>query len=237
MKTKQELIEWLRDAYAMERAMEIALQKQIASESVALVVREQLTAHLGETQRHAIAVAGCLKRLGTDTSTMKTVFAQGLELIRGAGTAFAGDSRVKDLLTTCAAEHFEIACYTALRAGAERFGVADVIQTCDIILKDERRMADWLEGNLPHLVMAYLEETPVHTVATDAEDDDVPEAYGPRDDQEPAPPASANEVSTTQPPKPSSADPAISVPPFQDIHEGREIIRPSPRGSPAEMSR
>ncbi|MBE2281949.1 MAG: ferritin-like domain-containing protein [Prosthecobacter sp.] len=235
MKTKQELIEWLRDAHAMEKAMEIALQKQIASESVALVVREQLTAHLAETERHAIAVAGCLQRLGADISTVKTVFAQGLEMIRGAGTVFTGDSRVKDMLTTCAAEHFEIACYTALRSGAERFAVADVIQTCDIILKDERRMAEWLEANLPHVVMSYLEETPVHAVAADAEDDDVPEAYGPREDVKPAAPAFDNEAAAG--PGPSSSDPSTAVPAFEDIHEGREIIPPSPRGPPATPGR
>jgi ferritin-like metal-binding protein YciE len=237
MKTKQELFEWLRDAHAMEKAMEIALQKQIASESVALVVREQLTTHLAETQRHAIAVAGCLKRLGTDTSTVKTVFAQGLEMIRGASTAFAGDSRVKDMLTACAAEHFEIACYTALRAGAERFGIADVVQTCDLILKDERRMADWLEANLPHIVMSYLEESPVHTVAPDAEDDDVPEAYGPREDEAPPPAASSGPAVEEWRPSASRAEEPGFPPAFEDIHEGREIIPPSPRGSAAVKTR
>lgn len=205
MKTKDELIDWLRDAYAMEKAMELSLKKQIDNQSLSMLVREQSAVHLKETQHHAEAVAACLKRLGSETSTLKTAMAKGLEIMKGASTAFAGDHRVKDLLGMCAAEHFEIACYTALRAGAARFGIFEIVETCNKIIKDEQRMADWLEANLPHVVMTYLEETAVAPVSHDAEDDDMPDS--------------------TQPSAHDTLDPhPIRARPFEDIDEGREII-------------
>ena len=177
MKTKEELIEWLRDAYAMEKAMELALKKQVENQTVAMLVREQAAKHLSETQHHAEMVGACLKKLGSETSTLKTAMAKGLEIMKGASTAFAGDHRVKDLLGMCATEHFEIACYTALRAGAARFGIYDIVETCGRILKDEQRMADWLEANLPHVVTSYLEDSSGSAGYADAEDDDMPETF------------------------------------------------------------
>ncbi|MGV3662296.1 MAG: DUF892 family protein [Prosthecobacter sp.] len=205
MKTQDELIEWLRDAYAMEKAMEVALKKQIDNQSVSLLLREQSAVHLKETQHHSEAVAACLKRLGSETSTLKTAMAKGLEIMKGASTAFAGDHRVKDLLGMCATEHFEIACYTALRAGAARFGIFEIVETCNQIIKEEQRMADWLEANLPHVVMSYLEEAVSAPAGSDAEDDDMPDcaSQAVHDDLDIHP---------------------IRARPFEDIDEGREII-------------
>jgi ferritin-like metal-binding protein YciE len=158
MKTKDELIEWLRDAYAMEVAMEMALKKQITNEKVSQRMREQASIHFTETQGHAIAVEGCLKKLGADTSTLKTTLAQGLEFMKGAGTKLAKDERVKDALAAYASEHFEIACYSALRAAADHLGIGEIIATCDAIIKEERAMAAWLDDNLPLVVADYLNE-------------------------------------------------------------------------------
>lgn len=205
MKTKDELIDWLRDAYAMEKAMELALKKQVDNQSLSMLVREQAAVHLKETRHHAAAVAECLKRLGSETSTLKTAMAKGLEIMKGASTAFAGDHRVKDLLGMCATEHFEIACYTALRAGAARFGFSEIVETCNKIIKDEQRMADWLEANLPHVVMTYLEEAVSTPAANDAEDDDMPD-------------------STSQAVPYDLDIHPIRARPFEDVDEGREVI-------------
>ena len=208
MKTKDELIEWLRDAYAMERAMEVALKNQIDNQDISMLVREQSALHLKETQHHADAVAACLRRLGSEPSALKTAMAKGVEIMKDASTALAGDHRVKDLLGMCATEHFEIACYTALRAGAARFGFFEIVETCNQIIKEEQRMADWLEANLPHVVTAYLEEAVSNTPGAstnDAEDNDMPDS----------PSQAAHEALDPHP---------IRARPFEDVDEGRETI-------------
>jgi ferritin-like metal-binding protein YciE len=157
-KTKDELIDWLRDAYAMEKAMEVALEKQIKNEKASPALREQATVHLAETQGHADAVEACLKKIGADTSTLKTTLAQGMEIMKGLGTTFAKDERVKDVLAAYASEHFEIACYTALSAAAKHLRIKAIVDTCTAILKEEKRMANWLQKNLPAVVVSYLDE-------------------------------------------------------------------------------
>ncbi|OYW31243.1 MAG: hypothetical protein B7Z47_01605 [Chthoniobacter sp. 12-60-6] len=162
MKAQTEFIEWLRDAYAMEKGMELTLAQQRDDESAPPVFREQAAQHCIETQRHAEAVEACLRNLGADVSTLKTGFAQGVEFVKNADSGFARDGHVRHLLMAYASEHFEIACYTALRTGAERLGLVEFAQTCGQIIDEERRMAEWIEKHLPQIVSAHLDFTEMH---------------------------------------------------------------------------
>ncbi|MDB6007277.1 MAG: Protein yciE, partial [Prosthecobacter sp.] len=123
-------------------------------------LRARVATHLSETEGHAEQVKQCLHELGADTSSLKTVLAQSMEFMKGTGTAFAKDERIKDMLASYAMEHFEIACYMALRAGAKEAGLTNVVVICESILKDERRMANWLDEHLSATVTGYLRATP-----------------------------------------------------------------------------
>ena len=158
MSTRDEVIDWLRDAYAMERGLEITLNKQAESEDLSPLLRSQAGVHLAETKQHAEAVKACLEKLGSDVSTIKTGVAQLMEMGKGLGTVFARDERVKDLLAAYASEHFEIACYKALRAGALAIGEGAIAQVCESIIPDEENMARWLDQHLPEVVTSYLQE-------------------------------------------------------------------------------
>ncbi|MDB6005921.1 MAG: hypothetical protein JWR15_2908 [Prosthecobacter sp.] len=167
MKAQTEFIDWLRDAYAMEKGMELTLAQQRDDETAPPIFREQAAAHCIETQRHAEAVEACLKNLGADVSTLKTTLAQGVELAKNAGSGFARDGHVKHLLAAYASEHFEIACYTALRTGAERLGLTEFAKTCAHIIAEEKRMAEWIETHLPQIVSAHLDLTEVQKSAAE----------------------------------------------------------------------
>ena len=156
MDTREELIDWLRDAYAMERGQEMALKKQTQNDDLEPALRQQMAMHLAETRSHAVAIEGCLRLLGSDTSFFKTAVGAGMAAVQGLSTAFARDERVKDLLAAYTSEHYEIACYQALRTAAELLGEDEVVEMCDSILPDEERMAEWLAANLPRVVRSYL---------------------------------------------------------------------------------
>jgi len=159
MNTRDELIDWLRDAYAMERGLETSLQKQADNEDLSPGLRTQARTHFEETRQHAAAVKDCLESMGTDTSALKTGIAKTMEMFKGLGTKFAQDERIKDLLAAYASEHFEIACYQALRTAAEVAGEPQIVAVCDAIIPDEERMAEWLKANLSSEVREYLMET------------------------------------------------------------------------------
>lgn len=155
---QDELIDWLRDAYAMERGLEGALRKQSENNDLSESVRQRAAMHLEETQRHAEAVKAALQSLGTDTSTLKTGMGMMAQTAKGATTMFARDEEIKDLLDAYSMEHFEIACYTALAAGAERAGLTQLVETCRSIIRDEERMAQSILQALPQEIHSYLSE-------------------------------------------------------------------------------
>lgn len=157
------LIDWLRDAYAMERGLEIALRKQADNDTLHASVREKAAVHLEETRQHAESVKTCLESLGTDTSMIKTGMAEAAGTVKGLGTKFAQDERVKDLLAAYASEHFEIACYQALKAAALELGQHEIAAVCGRIISDEERMAAWLGQNLPTVVTSYIRSIPAGT--------------------------------------------------------------------------
>ena len=102
MTTKYELIEWLQDAYAMEKAMEMALERLLDDELSSPLVREKAIVHLAETHDHEEAVEACLQRLGAAAFSSKTSLDEGLAVIRGMSPAFASDERVQDVLAVYA---------------------------------------------------------------------------------------------------------------------------------------
>lgn len=167
MSTRDELIDWLRDAYAMERGLEKALKKQAEADDIDPQLRRQINQHLGETRHHAELVKEALVDFGTDSSALKTGLAKTMETLKGVGTFFAEDDEVKDVLSAYAMEHFEIACYTSLKAGAEAGGFPKLASICDQIIEDEVRMADWLQNYIPAVTREFLAEKKASESAVD----------------------------------------------------------------------
>ena len=119
---RDELIDWLNDAHAMERGLEITLRKQAENKDAHRAVRDRARIHLDETTEHAERLVRCLEMLGSSPSTLKTVTGQMMEIGKGVSTMFARDERVKDFLAAYASEYFEVACYKSLIAGAQAAG-------------------------------------------------------------------------------------------------------------------
>jgi ferritin-like metal-binding protein YciE len=106
--TTGRVLDWLNDAYAMERGIEITLRKQAENEDA---LRERARIHLDETTEHADRVARCLEMLGTPARRTQNRDGAGVELGKGLTTMFARDERVKDFLAAYGTEYFEVACY------------------------------------------------------------------------------------------------------------------------------
>ncbi len=152
----QEIIDWLRDAYAMKRSMEGSLEKLSQTDGLSPSLRERASVHLEQTRIHADQLRAALRSLGSDISTVKTGLGIAAQAAKGLGTTFADDKRIKDLLDAYSMEHLEIASHTALTAAAEIAGLTEVAQICRRIIPDEQRMADRIIHSLPDEVIGYF---------------------------------------------------------------------------------
>lgn len=153
---QSDLIDWLNDAYAMERSLEVMLRKQADNEEAHRAVRDRARIHLDETEAHAERVAECLTMLDAKPSTFKSATGQVMEMAKGMMTKMSSDERVKDFLAAYGAEYFEVACYKALIAAANVAGAESIVPLLDKNLKEDEAMAHWLDLNVNAVVRDYL---------------------------------------------------------------------------------
>jgi ferritin-like metal-binding protein YciE len=155
--TRDIMIDWLRDAHAMERASMDNLERQIDHLDHYPALKTKFQEQLDLTKRQSARIDGQLQSLGADPSTLKdavTRFAgQAQAMLAGA----AKDEVVKQATTTLAYEEWEIANFKALAAAAEHEGEDDICDMFEEMVREKEEMADWLSDNIPAITRTYLD--------------------------------------------------------------------------------
>lgn len=153
----ERLLQWLRDAHAMEEQAETMLSSQARRIENYPQLKAKLEQHLEETRRQAQRLEQCIERLNGGTSTIKDAAGKMVALGQGLSGLFVGDEVVKGSMASYTFEHMEIASYRILIATAEEAGDMETKRVCEEILREEEAMASWLEENLPSVTRQYLE--------------------------------------------------------------------------------
>jgi ferritin-like metal-binding protein YciE len=170
------LVQYLNEAYGLEKRLETALQAHIAMTNKA-TYKKRLKEHLVETKRHGREVKQRIKQLG---GTAETVSAPGPEpiaeaaqavlsgaqkavaLAQGPWHALRGTGEQEKLLknakTEYTSESEEIAAYTAIETLAETLRDKDTQRLARTIRREEERMRTFLEKEIPRLTKAVAKE-------------------------------------------------------------------------------
>jgi ferritin-like metal-binding protein YciE len=159
---EERLMEWLRDAHAAQEQAETMLSGMARRVENYPDLKARIEQHIGETQRQAELVRGCIERRGESTSTIKDAGGKMVGLGQAMSGMFVGDEVMKGSIACSAFESMEIASYRILIDTARQVGDEETARTCEQILQEEEAMARWLEQNLPTLTQQYLtrEQTP-----------------------------------------------------------------------------
>ncbi len=150
------LIDWLRDAYAMEQQAETMLTAMSERIEHYPDIRARISEHIRETRRQADMLRGCIERRGGDVSTIKNMAARAMAAAQGLGGMFASDEIVKGAMASYTFEHMEIASYRCLIAAADEVGDVETSRVCAEILREEQAMAEWVFEHLPEVTRAFL---------------------------------------------------------------------------------
>lgn len=154
---RQELfVTWLNDAHALENVVATALKDQVALAEGHPEVQKAIEGHLEATHRHMEIVEGCLKELGESPSGMKDTMAKMGGKMQSMMQAGSGDTLIMAALNDYSAEHMEIASYESLIVAANELGHTGIASKLQGILDDEKRMARWLEEQIPILTRQEL---------------------------------------------------------------------------------
>lgn len=150
------LIDWLRDAHAMETAQIATLEHHARGAMGHPEFQARIERHIDETRRQADLIKQCLQRHGQSPPTLKEAVGAVTGFFQGVQPKAAKDELVKNTLMDYAAEHFEIACYRSLITGARAAGDLETAHICEQILREEEEMATWLEHNIPMVTEEYV---------------------------------------------------------------------------------
>jgi ferritin-like metal-binding protein YciE len=160
------LAQYLNEAYAKERELETALQAHIQSTTRA-PYKKRLQQHLRETKDHGRQVERRIKAItgggpgavekiaGQAVGQAKSLAKGPLHFVRGTGPA---EKMLKNAKTEYWNEHEEIATYTAIETLAEEVGDAETAKVARAIRRDEERMANFLERQIPVLTKAVARD-------------------------------------------------------------------------------
>jgi ferritin-like metal-binding protein YciE len=162
------LIQYLNEAHTKERQLEQALEAHIAMTEIA-TYRKRLQQHLTETKRHARETERRIKQLGGQpegisgvvqgaAGRVQEVAARGAAMAQGQVHMIRGTSEPEKMLknakTEFQSEAEEIGTYTSIATLAKLVGDRDTEQLAKAILREEKRMAGFLEKLIPRLTQA-----------------------------------------------------------------------------------
>ncbi|MBZ9897329.1 DUF892 family protein [Mesorhizobium sp. BR1-1-6] len=150
------LIQWLRDAHAMEEQAETMLSGQLSRLESYPELGDRIRQHLDETRQQASRLKSCLDRIGEESSAMKDAGGKLTAMAQSISGVFAGDEVMKGSLASYTFEHMEIASYTMLIAAANAEGEAEVARVSEQNLREEEAMADWLKSHLAETTQMFL---------------------------------------------------------------------------------
>jgi ferritin-like metal-binding protein YciE len=184
-KRDAKVVQYLNDAYATERRLEIALQAHITMTPRA-DYKKRLREHLKETKAHARLVARRIKTLGGEAETISlpgpdavakgatgakaavqraAAVAQGpLHAVRGTGQQ---ERMLKNARTEYQDEAEEIATYRSIEALAKAVGDKETAKLARDIGREENKMADFLVGIIDQLALDVVhDEVPVSEIGS-----------------------------------------------------------------------
>jgi ferritin-like metal-binding protein YciE len=160
MATKQDnLLDWLRDAHAMEQQAESMLKAQADRLEHYPMLKQRIEQHIQETLGQQTLLKGCIDRLGGSTSALKDMAAKLMAFGQAVGGMAVSDEVVKGAMAGYVFENIEIATYTVLIQAAKDVGDVETQRACEEILPQEIAMADWLRDHLPEITSAFLDRS------------------------------------------------------------------------------
>ncbi len=150
------VLDWLRDAHAMEQQAEVMLKDLMGRLEHYPQLRAHIEDHLEDTREQQVLLKGCIERLGGSPSMLKDLMGKVVAFGQSVSGMIVSDEVVKGAMSVYVFSHMEIASYTILIAAAKAIGDNETQRVCEAILQQEKAMAEWLRGHLPEVTQAFL---------------------------------------------------------------------------------
>ena len=164
---RDKVVTYLQDAAAMEKQIEEILEKQVDDTKPWPQIQARISEHLDETKIHRQRMEECLKSYNEKPSGVKSAVATMMGNLAGATAGARSDALAKEARDDYTTEHLEIASYLLLIATAQAYGDTTTVQACEANLRDEVRMAHWLEQHMAQTALLSYEKDSIQIPQAD----------------------------------------------------------------------
>jgi ferritin-like metal-binding protein YciE len=146
----------LRNAHAMEVQARELMERQSERLGEYPEVQAMLKKHLVETDGQLKRLEQCLEACGESHSALKDAAQSVMANTMALAHSMAGDEILKNTFANNAFEHFEIAAYKSLLTLCESAGQGTARSLLEASLKEEERMASWIDANVGKVTQEYV---------------------------------------------------------------------------------
>jgi ferritin-like metal-binding protein YciE len=156
----EQLIKHLDEAHAMEQNVLRMLDAMISTTDDPEILQE-LEHHKIETEGHAMRMRARLEAHGAQPSTVKQAAGILTALAKMPLDMVRGEKAGRNARDGYATEHLEIASYELLKRVAQRASDEETVSDCDLIIEQERAMAETIAANWDKFTELSLREAGV----------------------------------------------------------------------------
>ena len=158
-KARDIFIVGLRNQHAVENQAIELLERQIGRLENYPEMSARMKEHLAESKEQARRIEEILSALGTSHSSLKDTATSILGNLMAIGHSTAPDEVLKNTLANYSFEHYEIAGYVSLLTLADAAGIDQAKVALNESLREEERMAQWIEDHIAPTTLRYVERT------------------------------------------------------------------------------
>jgi ferritin-like metal-binding protein YciE len=156
----EQLIKHIDEAHAMEQNVLRMLDGMISTTDDPEILQE-LEHHKIETEGHAMRMRARLEAHGAQPSTVKQAAGILAALAKVPLDMVRGERAGRNARDGYATEHLEIASYELLKRIAQRANDEETVTECDLIIEQERAMAETIAANWEKFAELSLREAGV----------------------------------------------------------------------------
>jgi ferritin-like metal-binding protein YciE len=154
---RSEFVTGLRNAHGLEAQAATLIDRQLERLTNYPQMSDELRRHRAETQQQKARLDKILSQYDASTSAIKEAAMSFMGNMAAITHSMADDEILKNTFANLAFENFEIASYKSLIAMARRIGDQSAVAILQETLREEQRMATWIEQNVEHVTDRYLE--------------------------------------------------------------------------------
>lgn len=147
-KLKSKLIHYIQDAYGMENQIVEVLEKQVKDTKQYPMISQRIQEHLEATKQHRARMEQRLQAYDEKPSAIKGLMTNLMGNMQGALGGAQSDTLAMQARNDFVVENFEIASYALLISTAELYGDVETVRACEMNLRDELVMREWLQNHV-----------------------------------------------------------------------------------------